>query len=238
MPHVLFEECITTLKVPGPNYLIRKAETIIKAGAYISLSLGRMITTERNTLHALDSIIDKLGTEQIRDNSIESLQIDFHKEALECNKSIMPLVKYAQVIALKFWNTLSEKHYSKEWRQSGKDNDLNIRYKKWAEAFGEEMMQSYVNRLCPGICPHIQNNWITWHLIRLILIYGVEWSYTRNKSGQSYEVFNITNDVYDIGYILCLARSDMLFSQDKKLIALAKAIFPQRTFYTDNNINL
>ena len=82
------------------------------------------------------------------------------------------------------------------------------------------MMQAYVNRLYPDICPHIQNNWITWYLIRLVLIYGVEWSYKRNMSGKSYEDFKITNDVYDIGYILCMIRLDILLSRDKKLIAL------------------
>lgn len=232
LPHVLLEECLTTEK-GLPLSLLKKAEAVIKAGAFVSFSRGKILETEESTLSPLDSIIDEIVTEQIRNNCIEDLQIDFQNEAVECSKSIEPLVNFSRETGQKFWNTLSDKPYSKDWRQSDDDNNPNIRFKKWAGAFNEKMMRAYIDRLYPDTSLYIQDNWITWHLIRIILICGVEWAYKRNMSGESYEDFNITNDVYDIEYALCLACSDALFSQDKKLTILSKTIFPQKQYYTD-----
>lgn len=234
LPHVLFEECLTTKKVPGSMHLLKKAETVIKAGAFISLSRGRMLKIERDTLQPLDSIIDAAGTAQIRDNNIEDLQINLQKEAQECNRSFEPVVHSIEKIAKAFWDTLSNRDYSKDWRQPGKDNDPYRRFGKWIRSFDKKQMKAWIAKLFPDISPHIQNTWITWHLLRLLLAYGIDWAYKRNLSGQSFDNFNITNDVYDIEYVLCLTRSDALLSHDTKLIIpLVKAIFPQKAIYSE-----
>jgi len=231
LPHVLFEECITTQKKPGPIDLLQKAERIIKSGAFISLPLGKMLEIEKNTLHSLDTIIDMEVTQIIKENNIDYPEINFEHEATECNKSFSHWIKFAMQIAQKFWDTLSEKEYSTEWRQPSEDNDSSKRYKKWVKAFNEKTLREYIKQFYPDISHHIQNNWITWHLIQLLLVYGVEWAYKRNSSGQSYENFDITNNVYDIGYTLCLARSDALVSQDNDVKYFAEAIFPQKNIY-------
>ncbi|MBN1618476.1 hypothetical protein JW887_03985 [Candidatus Dojkabacteria bacterium] len=234
LPHVLFEECLTTQKKQTPMSLLKKAETIIKAGAFISFSRGKMLEIEKDNLRALDSIVDEVGTNAIRDNNIEDLQIDFQKEADECNKSFEPALGFIKEYAQKMWETLSEKNYSIEWRKSDTDNDPKIRFQKFAKA-SHELTQSYINYLYPSVSTYVQNNWITWCLFQLIIIYGLEWAYKRNVSGQSYENFDITNDVYDLEYIMCLTRSDVLISQDKKMSILAQSVLPDKAIYSELN---
>jgi hypothetical protein len=231
LPHVFFEECMTTEGDRSPESLIKKAETAIKSGAFISLPRGRMIEIERETLQPLESIIDKTGTEQIRNKNIEDLQINFQEEALKLKKNIEPMIRFEKKIANAFWATLQDKDYSKNWRTSDEDNDTGIRLGKWTESLKEEPMRAWIAEIFPDMSSHIQNDWMTWHLLQLLIAYGIEWAYKRNSSGQSFGS-NIINDVYDIEYVLCLARSDALVSNDRKLmVPLAQAIFPKKKIY-------
>ncbi len=232
LPHILFEECLTTEGEGsrGPKSLLEKFEALIKAGAFISLSKGRVLEIEHNTLQPLPSIIDKTTTEQIKDTSIQDFRIDFQKKAQVCKKSFEPMLLIAEKLTKAFWKTLSNKEYSADWRQldeDDEDNDPSRRFSKWRQAT-DRQIKSWLESFLPDIHSYITEDWITWHIFQLLVVYGIEWSFKRNQSGQSYENFDITNDVYDLNYLFVLPQSDIFISGDEKLRVFAQAMFPQK----------
>ncbi len=230
LPHVLLEECLTTEKYPGPITLLEKAENLVKAGASVSLSLGRMFAIEKDTLQPLPSIIDETATTQVRSNTIRDFHLDLKKEAKECRNYFEPIRQRVEELANAFWNTLSSKSYSTDWRQPGEDNVRTRRLRKFHRLFDSQMDQ-WLQKLLPTIHSHITKDWISRHILQAILVYGVEWAFKRNQSGPSYDDFDITNDVYDLEYLSCLCRSDVLISNDTPLVELVQAILPTKSIY-------
>lgn len=227
LPHTLLEECLTTERAPGPKPLLKKAEDLVKAGAFASLSQGRMLEIERTKLQPLQAIIDEVGTEQIRNNSIEDVQVDFQKEAEKCNKAFEPILQYVERLAKAFWKTLSGKDYSADWKQPRDDNDLSKRIEKWRKAT-DTQMNEWLKVFQPNIHSHITKDWTTWLIFQLLVVYGIEWAFKRNLSGQSFEDFDITNDVYDLNYLSCVLHSDVLLSRDNKLRTFAQVMVPTK----------
>lgn len=227
LPHTLLEECLTTERAPGPRPLLKKAEDLIKAGAFVSFSQGRMLEIEKTKLLPLQAIVDEFGTEQFRNNSIQDLQVDFQKEAKECNKAFEPILRDVERLAKAFWKTLSSKDYSADWKQPGDDNDLSKRLEKWREAT-DMQMKEWLKVFRPNIYSHVTKDWTTWFIFQLLVVYGLEWAFKRNQSGQSFEDFDITNDVYDLNYLSCVLHSDILISGDKKLRAFAQSMLPTK----------
>jgi hypothetical protein len=194
-----------------------------------------MFEIEKNTLKPLDSIIDKEGTIQIRENHIDKLDIDFSGEAQKCNRLFEQKILTVKNLLNAFWETLSEKEYSKDWKkQDSEDNDIENRFRKWEACCDETQIIQWSKKFSPGIRCDINKYWISWQLVRVLLIYGIEWAYKRNLSGQTFENFNIENDVYDIEYVLCMHHSDALLSNDKKLvIPLTKVLYPEKAIYSN-----
>jgi len=231
IPHILLEECLTTESDPGPRELLEKAEVLIKAGAFVSLSQGRMLEIEKESLQPLKSVIDEAATEQVRSNTIRDIEIDIQNEAEECAKCFEPLLQFVERLTRAFWKTLSAKEYSADWRQPGDDNERVRRLIKWRRATCVQMKQ-WLGVQFPSIHQHITNEWVTWHVIQFLVVYGIEWAFKRNQSGQSFEDFDITNDVYDLNYLSCLCLSDGLISRDRGLREFTQALLPKKTIYT------
>ena len=96
IPHILLEECLTTESAPGPRELLEKAEALVKAGAVVSLSQGRMLDIEKESLQPLRSVIDETVTELFRNNTIRDVRIDIEKEAKECAKCFEPIIHFVE----------------------------------------------------------------------------------------------------------------------------------------------
>ncbi len=223
LPHVLFEECIRTQKNPGPDQLIKKALNAIKEGSYTSLSLANILKTEIETKQTINSIIDNDLTEGIRN---DELQFFATGSKYKIEKDLNPLVLFIEKIKHEFCNTLSNKEYAREWRQT--DEIVGNRYIKFSNAASDQIIRSYFDKLYPTIISHVKNDWFSWHLMRMLIVLGIDWAYKRNKSGPSYQGSKITNDVYDMQYAIYLARADLLKSNDKGLLAFAQALFPNK----------
>jgi len=232
IPHILLEECLTTESAPGPRELLEKAEALVKAGAFVSLSQGRMLDIEKESLQPLRSVIDETVTELVRNNTIRDVRIDIEKEAKECAKCFEPVLHFVEKLTKAFWKNLSAKEYSADWRQPGDDNERVRRLIKWRRATCIQM-KPWLESQLPSIHSHITNEWVTWHIVQFRIVYGIEWAFKRNQSGQSFEGFDITNDVYDLNYLSCLYLSDGLVSCDRKLRDFAQALLPQKTVYTN-----
>ena len=223
LPHTLLEECLTTERAPGPKPLLKKAEDLVKAGAFVSFSQGRMLEIEKTSLQPLQNVIDDVGTDQIRKNSIEDVRVDFQDEAEKCNRAFEPILNNVERLAEAFWKTLSGKDYSEDWKKPGDDKDLSKRLEKWRKATAMQMKE-WLEVFRPDIHLHITEDWTTWLIFQLLVVYGIEWSFKRNLSGQSFESFDITNDVYDLNYLSCVLHSDVLLSCDKKLCTFTQVM--------------
>ncbi|MEE9365851.1 MAG: hypothetical protein V3W44_04100, partial [Dehalococcoidales bacterium] len=75
-----------------------------------------------------------------------------------------------------------------------------------------------------------------WQLLRLSLAWGTELASKRNKSGPSFENYDISNDIYDIYYVSHLSQADGVVAGDKRLVRpLAMAGFPSKDVFGSIN---
>ena len=69
-------------------------------------------------------------------------------------------------------------------------------------------------------------------MLRLSLAWGTELASKRNKSGPSFENYDISNDIFDIHYVSHLSQADGLVAGDKDLVLpLALAAFPDKDVF-------
>ena len=69
-------------------------------------------------------------------------------------------------------------------------------------------------------------------MVSLCLSWGTEMAIKRNKSGISFESYDISNDIFDIYYVSHLSQANGLIAGDKKLVRpLAIAAFPEKDVF-------
>jgi hypothetical protein len=84
----------------------------------------------------------------------------------------------------------------------------------------------------PEFANYLHSDWVTWHLLRLFQAWGIELSCRSTTSNLSTVLRDISNDFWDIEYVVSLSRADGILTKDEKLvIPLAKAAFPEKDVF-------
>lgn len=236
IPHALCVECAISQKGNPPvgskdaMRLTQKLLNVIKSGAYAGKSPAKIVEEERLRNAVIKSLIDMEQTQFMRESELED-DIDFEEVRIECDKMFKSLTDFVKQWAEQYFRTIGEKKKEKDFRDEVDKVDLVGRLVKWLRAVEEkkEDILNFYGRDERRIIP--TNGW-EWQMVRLSLAWSTEMAVKRNKSGISFESYDISNDIFDIYYVSHLSQADGLIAGDKKLVRpLAMAAFPDKDVY-------
>lgn len=238
LPHVLFEECITSNDEGGkkkpndPIKFLNFATELIKAGAYIGFSRRDIIKKEKDTKKAIDCIIDYRSSEIIRNNTLSLTKEKVKEEAEKANQAFKPMINYCINVSESLYSsTIKKDKLKKAFRQEANKSSCLDRLKKWikaADTMRSELLKSQFSEISQYVTDK-DDQWFSWQLLRLIFSWAFELVCKKNQSGSVFE-YN-SNDFYDLEYVALLCKADGLISNDNSLIIpMAKVAFHKTVF--------
>lgn len=78
----------------------------------------------------------------------------------------------------------------------------------------------------------LSRDWVSWQHVRLTTVLLLEYSFLKKGHGRDREQENAEHDLYDVHYAVLLSRADAIITQDKGLIELARAAFPEKEVFS------
>jgi len=240
LPHTLAIECVISEKKPDkePDKLLRGLYKAIKAGANIGYQSPELLKAEKITLCPVNSVVDELTTQQLRNSTLE-INMDLIKQQanhyMEVTKrKIDELLKRAK----RLYKVISE---NEEFTKlSHKLTKREERYQKWIQIMDHNNLVKNAMKtdFTEQISSRTNANWYSWQYARLWYAYLLDWSHKKSLRG-SREKKDVSNDFYDIEPVLYLLRADGLLTNDQKLqVPLAKTAFPKKDlFVVDTSVN-
>ncbi len=236
LPHALCVECAISQKgnppknSKDPKQLVQKLLDVVKNGAYAGKSPGNIVEEERSRNAAIESLVDMKETQIMREGILDK-ESDLEKVRKECEKAFKPIIDRVQWWADKYYKNLVMKQLEKGFREEADEGDLVGRLKKWLQAV-DGMKDVILGRFFGNGSNAMSKDRWEWQMLKLSLAWGTELASIRNKSGPSFENYDISNDIFDIFYVSHLSQAGGLVAGDKNLVQpLAKAAFPSKDVF-------
>jgi hypothetical protein len=237
LPYSLCVECLMSDDDKGmrptkdPVVLLKKLDNVVKAGAYVGYSSAKLFQKERETLRAVDSVVDKEGTQNFWEGTINVERNFVQEEAKRCQASFEPIIGLSRQFAMTYFGNVQKKDLCSEFRGDRETCDIE-RFKKWLEV-ADKMKDALLVHSFPDVASTIETDWYTWQFVRIWWAWIIDWACRRNYSGPLIENQDISNDIYDMEYVAYLSRADGILTRDKSLVVpLAKAAFPDRDVFS------
>jgi hypothetical protein len=240
LPHALCVECAISQKgnppknSKDPKQLVQKLLDVVKNGAYAGKSPGNIVEEERSRNAVIESLVDMKETQTMREGILDK-ESDLEQVRKECDKAFKPIIDRVQWWADKYYNNLVMKQLEKGFREEVDEGDLVGRLKKWLQAV-DGMKDVILGRFFGNGSNAMSKDRWEWQMLKLSLAWGTELASKRNKSGPSFENYDISNDIFDIFYVSHLSQAGGLIAGDKNLVQpLAKAAFPEKDVFVSIN---
>lgn len=138
LPYSLCVECLMSdddksrRPTKNPVVLLKKLDNVVKAGAYVGYSSAKLFQKERETLRAVDSVLDKESTQNFWKGTI-NLERDFvQEEAKRCKASFESIIGLSRQFAMTYFENVQKKDLCSEFRVDREKCDIE-RLKKWIE---------------------------------------------------------------------------------------------------------
>ena len=237
LPFTLYVECATSQKdnpsndFKNPERLMQKLLKVVKNGAYAGKSPAKIVEEERLRNATIESLVDMKQTQVMRESELDD-EVDFEEVRKECDKMFESPTDFVKKWADQYYKTIGKKEKERDFRDEVDEVELVGRLVKWLRAVNEKkddilnLYGSNGRRVVPA------DGW-EWQMVRLCLSWGTEMAIKRNKSGISFESYDISNDIFDIYYVSHLSQADGLIAGDKKLVRpLAIAAFPDKDVFS------
>lgn len=237
LPRVLCVECAISQKGDPPKnskdpmHLTQKILDVVKNGAYIGKSPGKIIEEEKSRNAAIESLIDVEETQTMKEGILDE-NPDLEKVREECDKAFKSTIDFMEQWMDQCHNNMVKMGLEKDFREEVDENDLVGRLTRWLQAIDEKKSDNLDHFFGNGRNVMKADRW-EWQLLRLCLAWGTELACRRNKSGSSFDNYKeLSNDIFDIHYVSHLSQVDGLITSDKTLVQpLAKAAFPGKDIF-------
>ena len=236
LPHALCVECAISQKGNPPKdskdamRLTQKLLDVVKSGAYAGKSPGKIVEEERSKNATIESLADMKETQTMREGILDE-EPDLEKVREECEKAFMPITDSVERWADQYHKNIRKKKLEKDFRKEVDEGDLVGRLRKWLQSIDIAKDDILDHFFGSGSNAMSADRW-EWQLLRLSLAWATELASKRNKSGSSFENYDISNDIFDIYYVSHLSQADGLVAGDKKLVRpLAMAAFPDKDVF-------
>jgi len=236
LPYALCVECAISEEgnppkdSKNPKRLMQKLLDVAKSGAYAGKSPARIVEEERSRNAAIESLVDMEETRKQREGVLDE-EPDLEKVREECEKAFKPIIDFVKEWASKYHKNIRKKKLEKNFRDEVDEGDLVGRLGKWLH-FTDKAKDEILDHFLGGGNNAISADRWEWQMLRLSLAWGTELASKRNKSGSSFENYDISNDIFDIYYVSHLSQADGLLAGDKNLVQpLATAAFPEKDVF-------
>ena len=234
LPFAMVAECL--MSKTRATDLLQRFQACVKSGAIVGMGLTNVLNIEKQTCTPITSVVDEQATTAIR-SAFFTTDSDFLSlEAQQCEKTYRPQYDRLRDMGLKhFINVEKKKGLADKFQESYLNTPFEERLEQWLRVIDMSKM-SIFSYFFPEYSKHLDLDWFTWHYIRLHYAWGIEWVCKRSASGNSYEqrpIREISNDYWDIEYVVCLSRADGMLSRDDKLVKpLTKAAFSEKDVFS------
>ena len=234
LPFAMVAECLMS-KI-GAFDLLHRFQMCVRSGANVGMGATSALNSEKQTCTPLSNIVDWETTIAIRVGSFNTGSDFLSLEAQQCEKTYRPQYDRLRDMGWKhFINAEKKKGLVDKFQESYRNTPFGERLEQWLRVIDMSKM-SIFSYFCPEYSKHLDLDWFTWHYIRLHYAWGIEWVCKRSAGGDSYEqrhIREISNDYWDIEYVVCLCRADGILTNDNKLVSpLARAAFPARDVFS------
>ncbi len=236
LPHALCVECAISQKgnppmdSKDPMQLTQKLLDVVKSGAYAGKSPGNIVEEERSRNAAIESLVDMKETQMMREGILDE-EPDLEEVREKCDKAFKPSIDRVGQWAEQYYKNLCKKELGKKFREEVDESNLVERLGKWLQVVDEMKDDILDTYCCNGSNAMSADRW-EWQMLRLSAAWGIELASKRNKSGPSFENYDISNDVFDIYYVSHLSQAGGLITDDKDLVLpLAMAAFPDKDVF-------
>lgn len=231
LPYSMVVECL--MSKTRATDLLQRFQMCVKSGASVGKGLTNVLNSEQQTCCPVSSIIDKDTTDAIRTGSFTTDTDFLSLEAHRCEKTYRSRYDRLRDVGLKhFINAEKKKGLVAGFRDDCQNTSLSERLVKWLRVIDASRI-NILNYFAPKFAKSPELDWFTWHYIRLHYAWGLEWVCKRSASGNSYEQRDISNDYWDIEYVVCLCRADGLLTRDNNLVKpLSKTAFPEKDVFS------
>ena len=236
LPHALCVECAISQKGNPPKdskdamRLTQKLLDVVKSGAYAGKSPSKIVEEERSRNAVIESLVDMKETQTMRKGILDE-EPDLEKVREECEKAFRQTTNFVEQWANQYHKSIGKKKLEKGFRKEVDESDLVGRLRKWLQVIDiakDDILDTYYSN---GSNVMSADRW-EWQILRLSLAWGTELASKRNKSGSSFENYDISNDIFDIYYVSHLSQTDGLVAGDKKLVRpLAMVAFPDKDVF-------
>jgi len=200
LPHALCVECAISQKGDPPKEskdpirLMQKLVDVVKSGAYAGKSPGKIVEEERSRNATIESIVDMEETQVMREGTLDE-EGDLEKVRQECEKAFKPIIDFVKEWASRYHKNIRKKKLENDFRDEVDEGDLVRRLGKWLHFTNKAKDDILDHLLGTGSNAMSADRW-EWQMLRLSLAWGTELASKRNKSGSSFEDYNISNDIF------------------------------------------
>jgi hypothetical protein len=240
LPDTLLYECTTTTR-QSPTTLVDKCERLIKEGAhYCSMSTHFIQWEARHCMPYEKTLTDAEDTDRIRSGTVSVKNFLASGVAWQLHDQRM---RRAKRLFVQFSDSLKAKLDSRVDDVGRQVRELpSARRERLAEWLGQvdpmdihamavESFPSGWIRVKGEFCQ--SPAWMTWQHLRLLMVFVYEYWYIRQTGSPPDRWAEwAEHDLQDAEYILLLSRADAILTEDKKLIELARAAFPEREVFS------
>jgi hypothetical protein len=236
LPHALYAECLMSRN--RPDLLLQRFIECVKCGAAVGWGSPNIVQRERQSLQPVAGIINKDDTMGVRKGDLCDLCTDqklLKSEANKWREHYEPQINWLCDIAKKYLENIEKKGLLVKFREevSGTSLLLKDRLAKWVKNL-DVLRSEILKDSVPELAKDLHSDWVTWHLLRLSQAWGIELSCRSTTSNLSTVLRDISNDYWDIQYVVSLSRTDGILTKDKNLIIpLAQAAFPEKDVFSD-----
>lgn len=236
LPFTLYVECAISQKdkpsndFKDPKRLMQKLLEVVKNGAYAGKSPATIIEEERLRNDVIESLIDMKQTQIMREGELDD-EVDFEGVREKSYKAFKSPTDFVKRWADQYFKTIGKKEKEKNFRDEVDEVDLVGRLVKWLRVV-EEMKDDILNLYSSNGRRIMPSDGWEWQMVKLSLAWGTELACNRNKSGPSFENYDLSNDIFDIYYVSHLSQTGGLIAGDKNLVQpLAIAAFPEKDVF-------
>jgi hypothetical protein len=213
------------------DVLLQRFIECVKCGAAVGWGSPSIVQREKQSLQPVVSIINGDETMRVRGGDLCTDQNLLDNEANLCKKHYEFHINWLCQIAKAYLANIEKKGLLVKFREEVSGISLKDRLVKWVknlDALRAEILTYFV----PEFAKDLHSDWVTWHLLRLSQAWGIEISCRSTTSNLSTVLRDISNDFWDIEYVVSLSRADGILTNDKNLVRpLAKAAFPEKDVF-------
>ena len=236
LPYALYVECAISQKGDPPKdskdamRLMQKLLEVVNNGAHAGKSPARIVEEEEATNAAIESLVDMEETQIMREGEFDE-KTDFERIREKCDAAFKSPTDFVKQWTNQYFKNIGKKKLEKDFREEVDESDLVGRLERWVRAV-DDKKNDILSLYCRNGSRVVPADGWEWQMVRLSLAWGTELASKRNKSGSSFENYDISNDIFDIHYVSHLSQADGLVAGDKNLVQpLAMAAFPEKDVF-------